>query len=259
MNFRGLKWARPSAPILFTLLALLIAIPVTAMYFESLRVNVTVETGEFEAIIGSYRGFIELETHCCDGDCSCECCSDTTTTTTTTATTTTTNNEHGENCACYDCCVTTDCVGVEEGDIVLGPNAQYLDFYFNTTVSDNCCDCCDGNHVTTHNEAWIGIVFENTGTIPVTFKYVAVTYVGTEPSSWGYTTYVYGPISTGVGVEDFWGNLDCEDLPIDGNVIPPVTIDPGEKLVFWINIVVDDEGDFLFRLTPVYVPFNQGP
>ncbi len=309
MIFRVLKWAKPSVPALFTLMAILIAIPVFAMYYENLRVNVKVNTGEVDAKITDAKGYVIQQSVCCHCNCSCNCSNQSGGrpsghSTTTTLTTTTpvrgggrddnnngnTSND-GEGCGCgNDChheCNYTECVAMYPASLVLGPNGQYLDVFLSVNATDShhhdghddncncsndhdsnndhgCCDCCgcDGHGChcgTVSNEFWVGIVFENTGTIPIMFTHLSVVDYWGNITSWEVTSRFYGPYAGSLSGSPVWGLIECDDLPVSGNSSLPMQLEPGEKAVVWIHIVINKEGQFKIRITPGYVQFNMAP
>lgn len=320
--FRVLKWAKPSIPALLTILAMLIAIPVFSMYYENLRVNTTVETGETDARITDVKGYVIQYSCCCCCNCSCNCaclccnqsdgcpsCHSTTTASPTTTTTTITvrgsnsnassgggecDCEHGFSCEhnCSNCehgcghdCNYTECVAMEPSSLVLGPEGQYLDVFVDVNISDGnhhighdnnctnehkscdghgCCECCGCGVHRCHNnvtsqEFWVGIVFENTGTIPVVFTHLTVVDVSGNITSWEVVSRFYGQYEGSPSSSPVWGAIECYDLPISGNVLLPMQLEPGEKAVVWTHIIIDNEGQFQIRITPSYVQFNMAP
>ncbi len=205
---------------LLLIIAALITVPVYAMWSDQLKVNVTIKMISPKTEIGSYRGFILY------------------------------------HCPCHSC------VGVDDDDLALSDDAQSLHFYFHVTYhhhhSSETEDTekeveCGCHHLP---NAWIGIVLENNGDVPVKLVGISVVAEGNIPDSWNTTSYFYGPIKTGIGNKPFWGNLDCRDLPIDGYVTPPMELGSGEKAVIWTFFDVGETGNFHFVLQPLIEGFN---
>ncbi len=211
-----LRW-----PIILGMIVVILIMPATSMWYDSLGVNVTVHMGDPRWEIGSYRGFQKFTYNVCN-------------------------------------CSHTACTGLDT--LTLSDNAHYLDVKINTTVDWHSPHHCGCNHSITGKvkSIWIGLVLENHGTIPLKLKYVRVTSIGQDtPSSWDMTTYAYGPEKHGIGNKPYWGHLSCFNLPVSGSKPLPYTLPPGYKTVVWINLALNGSGVYVFRFQPVFTAFNQ--
>ncbi len=83
---------------------------------------------------------------------------------------------------------------------------------------------------------WVGLVIENDHATPLELTGFEVVFnpSGIQPD---YLVYPYEPIKKGVGTMPYWGQLNCEDLPVtDYLTTLPVQIDGGWKDVAWLNV-----------------------
>jgi len=100
---------------------------------------------------------------------------------------------------------------------------------------------------------WVGLVTQNTGTLPAKIKPPSYTFEGDGAlrQCFENSTYLYGPYprSTGFGGLEVWGKVEVgESLQPDGTVgfttaptATPFTTDPGDKCVVWICLRVKPE------------------
>ena len=90
---------------------------------------------------------------------------------------------------------------------------------------------------------WVGVVISNEGTLPVRIEDFTVAGEGDLS---GYISvdevYFYGPFKR--DFKSVWGRVECEDLPFEGYVDPPVEFYPGEKIVVWAKIVIDSNAPY---------------
>ncbi|MEM0474611.1 MAG: hypothetical protein QXL29_08010 [Zestosphaera sp.] len=172
------------AYVRYVLLALVLVmlIPATALWSETLKVNVSVNVTRADLDIGSWRVFVN-----------------------------------------YTCGV---CRGIEEGYVSLSEDYDTIIIYLDDEKTRN---------------VWVGLVIENNYGVPATLKGFRVSfsdYSGTyELGEDNYRVYPYEPVKQGVGNMPYWGQLRCEDLPIEYYLTElPITINTGWKAVVWINV-----------------------
>lgn len=163
-------------------LTLLMLIPATALWSETLRVDVLVTVTRANLDIGSWRVFVN-----------------------------------------YTC---GRCRGVEDDYVVLSEDYDTIFIYLDSEKIRN---------------VWVGLVIENNYGAPATLKGFRVSfsdYSSTYELGEGrYEVYPYEPTKYGVGNMPYWGQLKCEDLPIQYYLTElPVTINGGWKAVVWINV-----------------------
>lgn len=163
-------------------LALLMLIPASALWSETLRVNVTVAVTRADLDIGSWRVFVK---YACDG-----------------------------------------CKGIRDDYVNLSEDRDTIYVYLDDVETDY---------------VWVGLVIENNYMVPATLKGFNISFQnasGTyELEEDEYTVYPYEPTKYGVGNMPYWGQLRCEDLPVEDYLTElPITINSGWKAVVWINI-----------------------
>lgn len=160
---------------------LLMLIPATALWSETLRVNAIVTVKKANLDIGSWKVFVNST-----------------------------------------CCV---CRGIEDSYVNLSEDYDTIFIYLDNDKIRN---------------VWVGLVIENNYRVPAKlegFKVSFTDYSGTyELGEDYYDVYPYEPTKYGVGNMPYWGQLKCEDLPIQYYLTElPVTINSGWKAVVWIN------------------------
>jgi len=111
-------------------------------------------------------------------------------------------------------------------------------------VEFECDDCNDGFIIVENAfpgwEGWIGLVIANEGTLPAELYDVIIEASGDIADHIRVRDiYFYGPFKT--SFKEVWGHVTCDDLPFDGYVLPPIEMFPGEKVVVWIDIYLDEE------------------
>lgn len=163
-------------------LALVMLIPASALWSETLRVNVTVTVTRADLDIGSWRVFVKYA---------------------------------------YD-----RCKGIRNDYVSLSEDKDTIYVYLDDMETDY---------------VWVGLVIENNYMVPATLKGLDISFQnasGTyELGEDEYTVYPYEPTKYGVGNMPYWGQLRCEDLPVEDYLTElPITINKGWKAVVWINI-----------------------
>ena len=190
----GLVYAYVKYVLLFLLLIMLI--PVTALWSNTLRVNVLVTVKQADLDIGSWRVFVK-----------------------------------------YACDV---CRGIEDGYVNLSEDKDTIYVYLDSIAT---------------KYVWVGLVIENSHEVPATLEDLQVSFTNSsgtyELSVDNYTIYAYEPIKEGVGNKPYWGELDCDDLPIQDYLTElPVVIDSGWKAVLWVKVDTHElsNGDLTLKL-----------
>lgn len=114
-----------------------------------------------------------------------------------------------------------ECRGVRDDYVSLSDDYDVITIYLDERETTN---------------VWVGLVIENDHVTPIILTGFEVIFnpSGTQPD---YVVYPYEPIKKGVGHMPYWGQLNCEDLPItDYLTTLPVQIDGGWKAVTWLNV-----------------------
>jgi len=142
---------------------------------------------------------------------------------------------------------------------ILGVNVTIETGEFNVEIGSckavSCSPCCctdcevsdDGSTVYIMFEnvppgwvGWIGLVIANEGSVTAEIEDVTVSASGELTGHLHVVhVYFYGPYKT--SFKEVWGKVECEDLPFPGWIEPPVILDPGYKVVSWIEIYLDEE------------------
>ena len=212
-----------NVPFIASLIVFALVIPTTAMWYQSLRVDVTVSLGDSSWGITSYKGMKTIQY----GHCGCNF---------------------------------TACKGLDDDEMILSNNKHSLTVQINTTQEGACGSCgCSGH--THHNGnvtgLWVGLVIKNEGSIPLKMSYVSVEVISSdEPENWEMTTYVYPQFHDGVGNKPFWGAVNCSIMPYPGYTSLPTPLNQDYKTVAWIHIEFNGSGTYEFKVTPVLESFN---
>lgn len=96
-------------------------------------------------------------------------------------------------------------------------------------------------NVTQAHPTWIAILVENNGTIPVE---TVNPWIEVQPANLSgnltVETYLYGPYSHG-GHAEVWSDVKVEDLPLNGNMVGSINLNPSQKAVIWVKIAFTGE------------------
>ncbi len=209
----------------------LMVIPVTAMWYQGLDVNVTAKVGYTHWGITSFKGWQLIKTH---GMCHCS----------------------------FGYCkpLTT---------ITLLPGSHTLQAQINTTLnytytegSGRRCGC---NHsVIGHvKKVWVGMMIRNEGTIPLKLRGINVLAVGNNPpTGWDMQAYFYGPLNGRYGslVREFmWRRSSCCTPYGVHDRAAPITLNPGDEAIVWTKITLPcGNATYTYQFTPEITPFNTG-
>jgi hypothetical protein len=97
-------------------------------------------------------------------------------------------------------------------------------------TSDNLTLVADCENVTgTEWTVVMGLIVKNNGTIPVYLTQIAINF-NTSASNFQVTTYYYNFDSSK------WDGITFNDIPLPGNVSPPIQLDPNDRAITWTII-----------------------
>jgi len=104
-------------------------------------------------------------------------------------------------------------------------------------------------------QIWVGIIIKNKGTVPVTITYELTTTNNIQCiGCFRNETHFYGPYTT--IPPEVWDNLNETNLPPPSGEQPtPIDLPPGDKLVVWQKIRLEEPPpeDFTTTVTSEYL------
>ena len=117
----------------------------------------------------------------------------------------------------------------------IGFNDTHPIYYYVT--SDNKSLIADCQNVDYNWTIAIGLLIKNPGTISIKLVGIQAAFNVTDTSQFNITTYYYGPFSAGTNFNfPYWDGIAFEEVPPEGDVAPPIILDPDYHAITWTII-----------------------
>lgn len=108
--------------------------------------------------------------------------------------------------------------------------------YYHVT-SDNKSLIAECQNVDYNWTIAVGLLIKNSGTLPLKLIEIQITFNITDTSQFNITTYHYGPFPPGTNFNfPYWDGIAFEEVPPEGDVAPPIILDPDYHAIIWTII-----------------------